>query len=175
MLSAVIAAGDDPVELAETLAALVPAAMEGLVREAIVVADRPNQAVRALADAAGARLVEASGGPAAAWRAGAGVARGPWLLLLVAGLSPTPGWADVAARALARPARPGAAFAFGVRSEGARLATLMLGARGLATRLTRRPSPEHGLMVRAVDWRDMHGRPKVERLAATLLDNRRER
>lgn len=59
MISVVIAANGQEVALAETLAALVPAAADGFVREVVVVAESgPSQGTRLVADAVGCVIVE---------------------------------------------------------------------------------------------------------------------
>ena len=74
--------------LAGSLASLVPAVIEGLVSDAIIRDVSRNDAIRDVADAAGARLI--AGSPAEAIAA----ARGAWLLLLEPGARLAPGWGD---------------------------------------------------------------------------------
>lgn len=90
MISVVIQAGaGDEERLARTLASLVPAAVEGAVREAIVVnEDRAGEVAR-VADHAGCRV-------AASLAAAVEAARGDWLLLLEPGARLLEGWSEVA-------------------------------------------------------------------------------
>lgn len=103
MISAVVLAHDDIAALGATLAALVPAVAEGVVRDAVVVdASRSQEVrreVRQIAEATGAAHVAAAAG-ADPWRLGAEAARGPWLLLLEAGDVPDPTWRADAERFL---------------------------------------------------------------------------
>jgi glycosyltransferase involved in cell wall biosynthesis len=83
MLSVVIPTKNSEEGLARTLASLVPAAAEGVVREVIVADAGSTDGTRVVAEAAGCLLVDASG----SWgeRIGIGVdamRRAPWLMLL---------------------------------------------------------------------------------------------
>ncbi len=80
MITAIIATRDDEENLAHALAALAPAAMEGIVRDAIVVDAGSRDGTLAVADEAGCALVEGSG--AEALMRAADMARGDWLLFL---------------------------------------------------------------------------------------------
>ena len=81
MISVILIPGDSAV-LARTLAALVPAAVDGLVKTVIVVPAQTDRAVLALVEDSGARLVSASGDRGARLAAGAAVASGDWILTL---------------------------------------------------------------------------------------------
>jgi hypothetical protein len=81
MITAIIEARQDEVGLAHALAALVPAATEGVVRDVIVI-DRASDVSTALvADAAGCTLIDATRHDDAE-RAAVDEARGDWLLFL---------------------------------------------------------------------------------------------
>ena len=83
MLSVVIPTQNSEEGLARTLASLVPAAAEGVVREVVVVDAGSKDGTRIVADAAGCSLVEASGGWLARVSAGVHTARrAPWFLIL---------------------------------------------------------------------------------------------
>lgn len=97
MISVLITAGDDPRPLARLLAALVPAAAEGLVREvAVIGAEGPSFD---LADDAGARLV-----PAGGFAEALAGARGPWIAGLPLAAVFTSDWMAVVSAHLAREA-----------------------------------------------------------------------
>jgi hypothetical protein len=100
MLTAIILAGNDVEALEATLASLVPAVAEGVVRDAVVIDCSMGEGVRSLADAAGTRYAPAEAGDAGStsWRRGADLARGAWLFLLAAGDVPERGWAVEAER-----------------------------------------------------------------------------
>jgi hypothetical protein len=90
MITGLVLADQAGEELAATLAALVPAVVEGLIGDAVILARKPDPQVTAMADMAGAALVAFSDGDP--WRAGAGLARREWLLCLQAGDVPGEGW-----------------------------------------------------------------------------------
>ena len=76
----------------EVLAALVPGAVAGLVKEVVVVDAGSGDRTLELAEEAGCRVVTAVRGRAAQLRAGAGAARGDWLLFLHADTVLSDGW-----------------------------------------------------------------------------------
>ncbi|MBX9926045.1 MAG: glycosyltransferase [Hyphomicrobiaceae bacterium] len=83
MISVVIATHNDGASLAETLAALVPAALDGLVREVIVADGGSNDTTRPVADAFGAEILELGVcHRAACLNAGAHAARSAWVLFV---------------------------------------------------------------------------------------------
>lgn len=94
MISVVIPTRNAEATLTATLTALVPGVVDGVVREVIVVDCGSSDATRAIADAAGARLVEAPRGRGQQLRAGADAARHPWLLFLHADTALETGWQE---------------------------------------------------------------------------------
>ena len=78
--------------LAASLTSLVPAAVEGLVREVIVVDGGSTDRTLAIADQAGATIVGSEPGRGRQLAAGAAAARMPWLLFLHADTVLEPGW-----------------------------------------------------------------------------------
>jgi len=76
MISAVIAVHDAEADLVAALSPLVPASMEGLVRELVIADAGSTDASLEIAEEAGALVVR--GGE----REGCSAARGPWLLVL---------------------------------------------------------------------------------------------
>ncbi len=101
MISAVLATLNDQRRLGETLAVLVPAFVDGLVRQVIIADAGSTDATLEIADDAGATIVK--GG----LRAGMGAAKEPWLLLLDPGARLAPGWDAVLRAHMSGPARPG--------------------------------------------------------------------
>ena len=102
MITVLVRVSHGPEALAATLSALVPAVAEGLVGDAVILADRQDEALAKVADAAGATLVVAERG---SWAEGARAARRDWLLCLDDGDIPQEGWIRVLDRfvALSKP------------------------------------------------------------------------
>jgi rSAM/selenodomain-associated transferase 2 len=106
------------------LAALVPAVVEGIVQEAIVVDGGSTDETRAIAEAAGTHLIEAPWGRGSQLDAGARAARGDWLLFLHADTVLDPGWAEEAQGFIKRVQtgrrdEAAAAFRFALDDDGA--------------------------------------------------------
>jgi rSAM/selenodomain-associated transferase 2 len=96
MISVIIPTLNAERTLVRSLAALVPAVVEGIVQEAIVVDGGSSDDTRAIAEAAGTHLIEAPVGRGSQLEAGASHARGDWLLFLHADTVLEPGWAEEA-------------------------------------------------------------------------------
>src|SRR5215510_6276381 len=92
MISVIIPTLNAEAGLGETLSALVPAAVDGLVREVIVVDGGSDDHTAAIVDQAGATWVSRSGGRGYQLEAGARRARFPWLLFLHADTVLQQGW-----------------------------------------------------------------------------------
>ena len=120
MISVIIPAKDEAVELAATLAALVPAAVDGQVREVILFGPAFSEAVLDLADYAGTRL-----------ETRAFTAKGDWLLILRPDAKLPASWREAAARHVRKsPWQAG-----------------WLAGEGLLEKLLPLPRPEQGLLV----------------------------
>lgn len=92
MITAIIETRDDEVALAHALAALVPAATEGLLSDVVVIDHDSSDGTLIVAEAAGCAIVRAravSGDPR---RFAAERARGHWLLFLAPTTILRPGW-----------------------------------------------------------------------------------
>lgn len=102
MLSVLIETRNDEEGLARTLASLVGGVVEGMVREVIVCDLGSTDQTAKVAEHAGCRYL-ATGGI----KAGIGVAKGDWLLLLEPGARLVEGWTDTVADHIGRlPRRP---------------------------------------------------------------------
>ncbi|MEF2552394.1 glycosyl transferase family 2 [Aurantimonas sp. A2-1-M11] len=89
MLSVFMDCGPEDQWLAASLASLIPGAVEGLVREVVLVDRGMDENARKVADHAGCRIVAAGD-----FRTAIEAARGDWLLLLEPGARLLPGWME---------------------------------------------------------------------------------
>jgi hypothetical protein len=94
MLSVIIPTEGAEQPTVATLAALVPGAAAGLIREVLLVDRAGNGVIERVADVAGCRFLPFEGSHAAALAAGARQARSPWLMFLHAGAVLDSGWID---------------------------------------------------------------------------------
>jgi glycosyltransferase involved in cell wall biosynthesis len=152
MLSVVIATENAERNLVPTLAALVPGATAGIVREVIVADAGSSDATAMIADAAGCRVDVLPGPLGARLRQAAANARAEWLLFLQPGAVPDLTWveetrrfiehAELSERVEARAAafrRTGEADTLGSAiAEGLGLIAAALGAQ---------PRPQQGLLI----------------------------
>jgi glycosyltransferase involved in cell wall biosynthesis len=102
MISVVIATQDDGRTLGQTLASLVPAAVDGLVREVILADAGSVDDTLAIADDAGARVMPCAGPAEERLLEGCKAARADWLLILEASAPAPNGWEDAAGRHIER-------------------------------------------------------------------------
>jgi hypothetical protein len=151
MLSVVIATHESERRLVPTLAALVPGAMAGVVREVIVADAGSQDATAQVADVAGCHFVVTPGPVGARLKAAVVRARAPWLLFLRPGTVPDVTWVEETSRfmreaelgvradqaAVFRPA-PAAGSRRPVLAEALALLAIALGAR---------PRPDQGLLI----------------------------
>jgi glycosyltransferase involved in cell wall biosynthesis len=99
MISVVIATQDQERLIGPLLTALVPAAVDGVVRQVIVADGGSRDATLEIAKDSGADVLELSGPPEGRLAAGCAKAKGDWLLILDPAVLPPAGW-EAAARAL---------------------------------------------------------------------------
>ncbi len=92
MISVIIPALNAERTLAASLTALVPAAIDGIVREVIVVDGGSRDRTSEIADIAGADIIHAPTGRGTQLASGAQAARFPWLLFLHADTVLQEGW-----------------------------------------------------------------------------------
>jgi rSAM/selenodomain-associated transferase 2 len=151
MISVVIPTLNAEATLARTLASLVPAAVDGLVRQVVVTDGGSSDRTLDIADNAGADIVRHGRGRGPQLAAGAQSARFPWLLFLHADTSLEPGWEREASLFMARVdagERPAAAAAFRFALDdtglGPRLLERLVALRSGALRL---PYGDQGLLI----------------------------
>jgi len=94
MLSVIIPTEGAEQPAVATLAALVPGAAAGVVREVLLVDGTANGVIERVADVAGCHFLHFDGTRAAALAAGARRARSPWLMFLRAGAVLDTGWIE---------------------------------------------------------------------------------
>jgi hypothetical protein len=154
-----------------TLAALVPGAAAGIIREVLLVDRAGSSVIERVADVAGCRFLASEGTRAAALAAGAKQARSPWLMFLHAGAVLDSGWIEETTQfinGVADSGRPRAGIFRYARSPYAET-RFSDGFRFLARMITG-PSAEQGLLI-ARDHYDRLGgyRPDARRSEARLL------
>lgn len=115
MISVIIPTLNAENGLTKTLASLVPATVQGLIREVIIVDGGSRDGTMDIADVAGAHFIRAERGRGTQLDAGAKAARSNWLLFLHADTVLEPGWEQEAQAFIERVdagERPMAAAAF---------------------------------------------------------------
>jgi hypothetical protein len=171
MLSVIIATEGVEQSAVATLAALVPGAAAGVVREVLLVDRAGNGVIERVADVAGCRFLRFEGSHAAALAAGASHARAPWLMFLHAGAVLDPGWIEETAQFIRRVStsgRPQAGIFSYARSPYAD--RRLRDAIGFVVRMIAGPSADQGLLI-ARDHYDRLGgyAPLGRRAEAKLL------
>ena len=151
MISVIIPTLNAERTLGPTLAALVPAVVEGIVQEAIVVDGGSTDETRVIAEAAGTVLIEAPRGRGSQLEAGASQARADWLLFLHADTVLEPGWAEEAQSFMERVAsgrrdQAAASFRFALDDDGLmpRFVEWLV---GLRCQLLALPYGDQGLLI----------------------------
>jgi hypothetical protein len=171
MLSVIIPTEGIEQPAVATLAALVPGAAAGLVREVLLVDRSGSAVIEHVADVAGCHFVPFAGSHAAALAAGARQARSPWLMFLHAGAVLDAGWIDETAQfihGVSLSGRPRAAIFRYARSpyadagwrDGLKFIARMVGG----------PSADQGLLIGRDHYNRLGGHaPDARRSEARLL------
>jgi len=170
MLSVIIPTEGVEQPAVATLAALVPGAAAGVVREVLLVDRSGSGVIERVADVAGCRFLPFSGSHAAALAAGARQARSPWLMFLHAGAVLDVGWIDETAQFIQRVStsgKPRAGFFRYARSpyadprwyDGLRLIARMVAG----------PSADQGLLIARDHYDRLGGHAPDARRAETRL------
>lgn len=151
MISVIIPTLNHQAHLAETLSALIPAAVEGLVREVIIADGGSTDRTLEIADGSGADIVTSEAGRGAQLKAGAERAHQPWLLFINADTLLETGWereADLHIERVSSGRRRATAayFQFGFDDDGTmpRVVERMV---ALRTRVLKLPHGYQGLLV----------------------------
>ena len=171
MLSVIIPTnGVEPAAVA-TLAALVPGATAGLIREVLLVDRAGSSAIERVADVTGCRFLPFEGSRAAAMAAGARQARSPWLMFLHAGAVLESGWIEETSQfiqVVSGSGRPRAGIFRYARSPYAE-SSLGDGLRFVA-RMIAGPSADQGLLIARDHYEQLGGHaPEARRSEARLL------
>ncbi len=175
MISVVIPTLNDGYRLVPTLASLVPAAAQGLVRELIIVDGGSQDDTETVVDIAGGHFIAHQGNVGERLAAGARTAKGPWLLFLTPGPFMEEGWLHETKLFIEKAERHGrnpraAIFAFRPDSYG-----VQAGLREalVRLRLTLRLGPvaEQGLLIGKAHYESIGGHPQGDQ-AATRLGRR---
>jgi rSAM/selenodomain-associated transferase 2 len=161
MISVVIPTLNAARGLEATLSPLVPAAIDGIIRELIIVDGGSDDDTIRIADAAGAEIVRSERGRGRQMMAGADRARFPWLLFLHADTVLEPGWEREAAAfiddvMLGRRAPAAAVFRFALDDHGVVPRTVEFGV-GLRCAVLRLPYGDQGLLLPATLYREIGG------------------
>jgi glycosyltransferase involved in cell wall biosynthesis len=145
MFSVLIATNDSERALVATLAALVPGATAGVVREVIVADGGSRDETEQVADIAGCRFFSSAEPLGARLGAASAMARGEWLMFLAPGIVPQPGWIDDT-------------IAF-VRQDQPRAAVFSPAPSGILARMRRAlaalPRAEQGLILRKTFYAEL--------------------
>lgn len=155
MISVVIPTLNAAGELPETLAALVPAAVSGLVKEVIVSDGGSADATLEIAEAAGARAVCGEKGRGGQLARGAAIARGRWLLFLHADTRLESSWTDEVSEFISDERSVGV-FTLKFDAED-RMAKLVAAGAMLRTRLLKSPYGDQGLLISRALYREVGG------------------
>jgi hypothetical protein len=148
MLSVIIATENSERPLLATLAALVPGALAGLVREVIVADAGSRDDTAKVADIAGCKNLASAMPVGARLQSAAVGARGPWLLFLRPGAVPDAAWVDEVRRfALDAERPPAQAAVFRAKPAQARIRPAIAEAFAQIVALGARPRPQQGLLI----------------------------
>jgi hypothetical protein len=157
MISVVISTRDSERLLVHTLAALVPGALAGVVREVIVADSGSQDDTARVADVAGCHFLTLEGSRGARLMAAAETARADWLWFLQPGSIPDRVWIEEVERFIRDSERDGGEAKAAVLRRHARgvgigeaiaLAMAALGAR---------PKPQQGLLIAKPLYRELGG------------------
>lgn len=165
MITVVVPTLNSETTLAASLSALVPAVVDGFVREVIIADGGSRDRTLRIADQAGATIVRAPRGRGSQIVAGAAKARGQWIMILHSDTVLAPGWSRDAATFMEkvdtgrRPAGA-AAFRFALDDEGIapRIVETLV---ALRANILKRPYGDQGLLLPLALYKDLGGFQKM--------------
>ncbi len=163
MISVIIPTLDAERSLGSTLSALVPATVEGIVREVLLVDGGSVDATLQIGDDAGAKIISCTRGRGHQLAKGGAQARGPWLLFLHADTRLEPGWSKDAEQFITRHTnqqKAAAAFSFALDDAGVR-PRLLEALVGLRCRLFKLPYGDQGLLIEKGYYEQLGGFSKL--------------
>lgn len=155
MLSVIIPTQDSERALVSTLAALVPAAMEGFIAEVVIADAGSSDETAVVADVAGCKFRALEGPLGRRLKTAAASARAPWLMFLRPGTVLDAPWVSEARRFIERTSAPAGAATFrrGVPAQPTLRDALSL----VVAALGARPRPEQGLIIRKRFYEEIGG------------------
>ncbi len=171
MISVVIPTEGAEQPVVATLAALVPGAAAGLIRDVVLVDRTASSDIERVADVAGCNFLKFEGSRAAALAAGAQQSRSPWLLFLRPGAVLDSGWIDETTQFIQSVSLSGRqrAGVFRYARSPYENATVRDGVKSLA-RFISGPSPDQGLLIARDHYEQVGGyAPAAKRAEAKLL------
>jgi hypothetical protein len=171
MLSVIIPTEGAEQPAVATLAALVPGAAAGVIREVLLVDRAGTGVIERVADVAGCRFLAFEGSRAAALAAGARQSRSPWLMFLHAGAVLEPGWIEETTQFMQRVSDSGRPRAGIFRYARSPYADARLGD-GLkfVARMIAGPWADQGLLIARDHYERLGGHaPDARRAEARLL------
>ena len=171
MLSVIIPTEGIEQPTVATLAALVPGAAAGVIREVLLVDRADNGVIERVADVAGCRFLHFEGTRAAALAAGAKQASSPWLMFLRPGAVLDTGWIEETTQFIQGVALSGRPRAGIFRHARSSYADTGLGDRfrSLARKITG-PLTDQGLLIARDHYERIGGyAPDARRAEARLL------
>jgi hypothetical protein len=171
MLSVIILTEGAEQPAVATLAALVPGAAAGVIREVLLVDRAGTGVIERVADVAGCRFLAFEGSRAAALAAGARQSRSPWLMFLHAGAVLDSGWIEETTQFMQRVSDSGRPRAGIFRYARSPYADTRLGD-GLkfVARMIAGPWADQGLLIARDHYERLGGHaPDARRAEARLL------
>jgi hypothetical protein len=171
MLSVIIPTEGAEQPAVATLAALVPGAAAGVIREVLLVDRAGSGVIERVADVAGCRFLAFEGSRAAALAAGARQSRSPWLMFLHAGAVLDSGWIEETTQFMQRVSDSGRPRAGIFRYARSPYADARLGD-GLkfVARMIAGPWADQGLLIARDHYERLGGHaPDARRAEARLL------